>query len=76
MLFLLHDALPVAVSGALLALGLALWTMVYGIVCLGRGNRQQVLDTLAPRSLATTRELGRIDGLALLAVGAVILAPH
>jgi hypothetical protein len=75
-LFLLHDALPVAVSGALLALGLALWTMVYGIVCLGRGNRQQVLDTLAPRSLATTRELGRIDGLALLAVGAVILAPH
>jgi hypothetical protein len=75
-IFLFYDALPVIASGLLLAIGLALWTLVYGLAWLGRRDAQWVFDSLAARSLVATRGLGRIDGLGLLAVGALIMALH
>lgn len=72
--FLLHDELPMIAVGACLAIGLGLWTVAYGLAWLATRNGRWVFDMLAARSLAATAQLGRLDGLGLVAVGAAILA--
>lgn len=72
--FLLHDAVPVIATGALLAIGLGLWTVTYGFAWIGTRNSRWVLDALAARALVSTGKLGRIDSLGLVIVGAAILS--
>ncbi len=73
-LFLLPMSLPAVVPAMALAIGLAFWTLVYGLLVVVRPV-DHVADfrRITERSLGGTISLGRIDGVAIAVVGLVML---
>jgi hypothetical protein len=73
-LFLLPEATSLIAIATALGLGLLAWSLTVAALRVFDPTRkdERLLD-LTGRALAATRELGRIDGVAIVAVGAALL---
>jgi hypothetical protein len=73
-LFLLPEVTSPLVTAFALALGLVAWSVaIAALRILDPVRKDQLLLSLTGRSLAATKQLGRLDGVALVAVGSAFL---
>lgn len=74
-LILVPEYFPPLLTAATLAGGLALWTVVHWLAALTGGVTAEIVaDGLSDQFLVRTPTIARIDGLALIVCGAVVLA--